>query len=70
MGLYAVAASQLVSWLLNTIDRISINFEKRNFKKRERGTTILTRSLAHASGYQKPMHDVKAQFQTASAGGL
>ena len=70
MGLYAVAASQLVFWLIHTVDRSNLDtfLQKRNFKKRERGTINLDsvpRSRSHASGYQKPMPDVKPQLQNS-----
>ena len=40
MGLYAVAASQLVFWLIHTFDRSNLDtfLQKRNSKTRERGT--------------------------------
>ena len=41
--------------------------KKRNFKTRKRGTVAFV-SLAHASGYQKPMPDVKAQLQSSRVG--
>ena len=40
--------------------------QERNSKKRERGTInidLVPRSRSHASGYQKPMPEVKAQLQ-------
>ena len=54
MGLYAVAASQLVFWLIHTVDRSNLDtfLQKRNSKTRKRGTNAFV-SLAHASGYQK-----------------
>ena len=43
MGLYAVAASQLVFWLIHTFNRSNLDtfLQKRNSQKRERGTINL-----------------------------
>ena len=43
MGLYPVAASQLVFWLIHTFNRSNLDtfLQKRNSQKRERGTINL-----------------------------
>ena len=54
MGLYAVAATQLVFRLIHTFDRSNLDtvLQKRNPKARKRGANAFV-SLAHALGYQK-----------------
>ena len=64
MGLYAVAASQLVFWLIHTFDRSNLDtfLQKRNSKKRERGTIDLDSVPRSRFGLpKKPMPDVKTR---------
>ena len=64
--------SPLRSWFsvcfIRSNKRILIHCRKSgNPKRMSEGQPVLTRSLAHASGYQKPMPDVKSDPKRVSA---